>query len=95
MTGREGFLRRFYAILEALDEMAEGEEMEELNAQLEDALFLLESAGDDAEEIQGALEEISGLLPEYRALENAAPELSQKVLELEMAVQMAENNLEK
>lgn len=47
-------------ILSELDAAAEDEELEELAAELEDAIFLLECA-DDAEEADGALEEIAGL----------------------------------
>ena len=92
-TARAGFLERFQSILDAFDEFEMDEELEELNAQLEDALFLLECSEDDAEELQGAIEEIDGLLAEYRALCERRPELRQKVLELEMAVALAGRNL--
>lgn len=92
------FLERFQEILEDLDAFEMDETLEELNAQLEDALFLLESVDADAEgageERSGAIEEIGGLLEEYRALSTRRPELCQKVLELEMAVQMAGRNME-
>lgn len=91
----KGFLERFDALLEALDELDGGEELEELNAQFEDAIFLMECTDPDAErdEFCGALEEIEGLLAEYRALSERVPGLRQKVLELEMAVRMAGANL--
>ena len=89
----EGFQERFQSILDDFDGFEMDEELEELNAQLEDALFLMECYGDDAEELQGAIEEIDGLLAEYRALSGRRPELRQKVLELEMAVEMADRNL--
>ena len=75
------------------DEFEMDEELEELNAQLEDALFLMECSEDDVEELQGAIEEIDGLLAEYRALSERRPELRQKVLELEMAAGLAGRNL--
>ena len=92
-NARMGFLERFQSILDALDEFEMDEELEELNAQLEDALFLMECSEDDVEELQGAIEEIDGLLAEYRALSERRPELRQKVLELEMAAGLAGRNL--
>ena len=92
-NARMGFLERFQSILDALDEFEMDEELEELNAQLEDALFLMECSEDDVEELQGAIEEIDGLLAEYRALSERRPELRQKVLELEMAVELDGRNL--
>lgn len=92
-----GFCERFQSILDALDEFDMDETLEELNAQLEDAIFLMESIDpedeDAQEEIEGALEEISDILSEYQDLAQERPELSDKVTELSMAVQMAENNL--
>lgn len=91
----DGFMKRFQEILDALDEMSESEEMDELNAQFEDILFLMESTDPDdedaAEELVGALEELEDLLEEYRDLE--IPEIAQKITELEMAVRMAQNNI--
>lgn len=91
----EGFLKRFQEILDALDEFSDSDEMDELNAQFEDTLFLMESIDPDEEdaeeEIMGAIEEMEDLLDEYRELN--LPEISQKVTELEMAIQMVKNNL--
>lgn len=91
----DGFMKRFQEILDALDNMADSDEMEELNAQFEDVLFLMESIDaedeDAAEEMEGALEEMEDLLEQYRDLET--PGLDQKITELEMAVRMAQNNL--
>ena len=89
----EGFQERFQSILDDFDGFEMDEELEELNAQLEDALFLMECSEDDVEELQGAIEEIDGLLAEYRALSERRPELRQKVLELEMAAGLAGRNL--
>ena len=92
-----GFLERFHGILDELDEIEADEELDELNAQLEDVLFLMESVdvedADAAEEIAGALEEIDDLLAAYRALAEELPELRQQALELEMARRMAGQNL--
>lgn len=92
-----GFLERFHGILDELDEIEADEELDELNAQLEDVLFLMESVdvedADAAEEIAGALEEIDDLLAAYRALAEELPELRQQALELEMARKMAGQNL--
>ena len=92
-----GFLERFHGILDELDEIGSDEELEELNAQLEDVLFLMESVdpedADAAEEIAGALEEIDDLLAAYRELAEEVPELRQQALELEMARKMAGQNL--
>ena len=92
-----GFLERFHGILDELDEIGADEELEELNAQLEDVLFLMESVdpedADAAEEIAGALEEIDDLLAAYRELAEELPELRQQALELEMARRMAGQNL--
>ena len=92
-----GFLERFHGILDVLDEIEADEELDELNAQLEDVLFLMESVdvedADAAEEIAGALEEIDDLLAAYRELADELPELRQQALELEMARRMAGQNL--
>ena len=92
-----GFLERFHGILDVLDEIEADEELDELNAQLEDVLFLMESVdvedADAAEEIAGALEEIDDLLAAYRELSEELPEFRQQALELEMARKMAGQNL--
>ena len=92
-----GFLEHFHGILDELDEIGADEELEELNAQLEDVLFLMESVdpedADAAEEIAGALEEIDDLLEAYLELAEELPELRQQALELEMARRMAGQNL--
>lgn len=92
------FLSRIQDILDALDELAEDaglEELDELNAQLEDALFLLECVEDEdaAEEYEGALEEILSLAGEYRALCAEVPHLQERAQELSSAAEMARLNL--
>lgn len=92
-----GFVNRFQAILDELDGFEMDDELEEINAQFEDALFMMETIDEDdedaAEEIADAMEDMDDLLAQYRELSEARSELGQKVLELEMAVQMAKNNL--
>lgn len=92
-----GFVKRFQDILDAMDEFEMDEALEELNAQFEDTLFWMENIDEEeedaAEEIEDALEEISDLLNDYRKLAEERSELSQKVTELDMAAQMAKNNL--
>ena len=89
-----GFVARFQEILDALDEFEKNEELEELNAQLEDTIFLIESLDDeDEEELQDIIDEMNDLVAEYRELAKDNQQLSQKILELQMAVQMATQNL--
>lgn len=92
-----GFLTRFQALLDELDEFEMDDALEEVNAEFEDALFLLESIDDQEEdadeEIAGALEELDDLLTRYRLLAEERAELRQKALEFEMLLQMAKNTL--
>ena len=92
-----GFIDRFHAILDALDEIEMTDELEELNAEFEDALFMLESIDpedDDAgEELEESCEELAALLEDYRDLAEDVPELLQKLVEFEMCLKMAESNL--
>lgn len=67
-------LQRLDELLAELDTEAEGEELEELAAELEDAIFLLRCA-EDAEEAAGALEEIEALAEDLRRLGGDRPEL--------------------
>lgn len=91
-----GFIARFEDILSKLDEIAMDEDMEELNAQLEDAIFLLDSTAEDDEDadedIAAALSEILSLAGDYAALDTCDGELKQLALELEMAAEMAAKN---
>ena len=64
---RRELLSKLDGVLSELDKCAEGEEIEELAAELEDAIFLLECAEDD-EETDGALEEIDGLAARLKEL---------------------------
>lgn len=64
---REERLMDLNVALAKLDECVRGEELEELAAELEDAIFLLECA-EDEEEVEGALEEIDALADALSAL---------------------------
>lgn len=92
-----GFCERFQSILDALDAFELDEDLEELNAQFEDVIFLMENIDEDdadaAEEIQGALEEMQDICADYQHQAQHRPELNQKALELDMALQMARRNL--
>lgn len=97
------FEKRFREILAELDELRDGcsgdtaEAIEEMNAEYEDALFVIECTNADdedwAEEFTDALEEFKDLLEEYRALEDEISGLADTVSRLDMAIQMAETNL--
>lgn len=98
------FEKRFREILAALDEARENagddqaEEFEELNAEYEDALFVIECTDADdedwEEEFSDALEEFKDLLENYRELSGEVPALADPVNRLDMAIRMAEANLE-
>ncbi len=83
----QAFLKRFGEILSRLDEVNGGEALEELCAELEDAIFLLECA-EDEEEAAGALEELAGLAEELRPLGQA-----ERADELAAAVELARRNM--
>ena len=89
--------KRFVEILDAMDAFEMDEDLEELNAQLEDTLFFMENLDpeelESAEEMKETLEEVEELLAEYQALSLQRPELRQRVLELQMALEMAKRNL--
>ena len=62
---KRALLPELNEVLSELDAGAEGEELEELAAELEDAIFLLECAENEEEE-EGAMEEIAGLAAQLR-----------------------------
>ncbi len=92
-----GFLARFQDILDALDGFEMTDALEELNAEFEDALFMIESIDpeeeDAQEELEESFEELHSLLEDYRELAKEVPELLQKTVEMEMCLKMAESNL--
>ena len=74
------FVGRFHELLDALDALAEAsgrEDLEELNAEFEDALFMLSQidlkAGDWREELLDALEELEALRGDYARQPGAEP----------------------
>ena len=97
------FEKRFREILAQMDELRDScgedtaETMEEMNAEFEDALFVIEciDVNDDEwqEEFTDALEEFKDLLEEYRSLEDEAPAITEAANRLEMVIRMAESNL--
>ena len=95
------FLDRFGALLEQLDALTEdcagdaAEDLDDLNAEFEDALMLLgEYRGDDdPEELSDALEDLKALAGDYRALSGGIPEIAALADQLEMAAEMALGNL--
>ena len=97
------FEKRFREILAQLDEFRDlydddqAEVVEEMNAEYEDALFVIECIGADdedwAEEFTDALEEFKDLLEGYQKLAEEVPELKEVANRLDMASKMAEANL--
>ena len=90
------FEARFREILDSMDEAAKGdiaEALEEMNAEFEDALFMLEEIdlkGDDwREEFLDALDEFEALAEDYARYESVAGLASR----MKMLVQTARNNI--
>ena len=95
----KAFLERFGEILSDLDALAEDcppdavEDLDDLNAELEDALILLnELKPEDGEELTGALEDLRALAEDYRALADRVPGVADCASRLSMAADMALNN---
>lgn len=90
------FIERLQDILDAMDELNEDGILDEINAEFEDTIFLMENIDaddDDAQdEFEGALEEIEDVLAEYRDFEDKLP-IGQKLIELDMITQTAKKNL--
>ena len=97
----QSFLDRFGGLLTQLDALAEdcdaeaAEDLEDLNAEFEDALMLLNEcrADGDPEELTDALEDMKALAGDYRGLTGDIPELAALADQLEMAADMALGNL--
>ena len=83
---------RFGELLSALDALECDEDLEELNAEFEDALFMLSEidpkSEDAAEELADALEEFDALREDY-ARRDDAKDIAER---LGMLIQMARNN---
>lgn len=96
-TALKGFIERFHGILDAFDALDADEEREELNAEFEDAIFLLECVNpEDAEadeEIEGALDEIDALCGDYHSVAGKDPDVLEIARQMEMASRMARQNL--
>ena len=94
---KHAFLQRFHGILDAMDAFEMDEEIEEINAQFEDILFLMESIDDAdedaAEEMAEAFEDLEDLLADYRDYAETHAELQEKTNELGMAIEMARKNM--
>ena len=88
------FEARFRDILAALDDIADGEDMEELNAEFEDALFMLSQidprADDAPEEFMDAMDEFDALRADYARIPSAR-EVAER---LGMLIGMARGNEE-
>ena len=96
--GKE-FMKRFEAILSELDALSdalEDEALDDLNAELEDALFMLSQIraddGDAAEELEDTLEEIKALAGDYAALDVEG--VGEIAARLSMAAEMAMNSID-
>lgn len=97
------FEKRFRELLAGLDELRDqapeeaSEALDEMNAEFEDALFLIECINTDEEEWQeefaDALEEYKDLCSGYRKLSESFPELAAEAERLDMIIRMAEANL--
>lgn len=99
------FDRRFREILEAMDDIQddgladgeEGEDLEELNSELEDALAFLDELDfeevDWREDLEDTMEELDGLWESYRALALRIPEAAPVVDRFRRVLDMAKNNL--
>ena len=95
------FEARFREILEELDALAEAadsEDLEDMNAELEDALMLLSEIGaedaDRDEQLADALDELAALADGYLAMADGVPGLMEPARRLEMVVDLARENLD-
>lgn len=71
----EKLIDELSAMLDELDDFSANEEVEELNATLEDVLFMLSEPGDEddfEEELKDALDELHELAADYRAIPETA-----------------------
>lgn len=99
----EEFQKRFFAVLDSLDALFAlqtgelQERMDEMNAELEDALMMLDEIDmrdeDAKEQLDGTLEEIEDLADEYLALAPRVKDLEALAGRLKMIAKMARENL--
>lgn len=97
------FEKRFREILAQLDELRDlcdddqTENIEEMNAEYEDALFVIEcidiNEEEWTEEFSDALEEFKDLLSGYQKLAQEVSEIKDAADRLDMVIKMAEANL--
>ena len=95
------FTARLRDILDSLDGLNEdgmgGEDLEELNAEFEDALFMMDGIdpSDETwrEELEDALEELDALNADYRRLEDADGALYPLCDQMDMAIQFIRGNM--
>lgn len=97
------FEKRFREILTRMDEIKEEadddafEALEEMNAEFEDALFIIECIDTDdeewQEEFEDALAEFADLCDEYSDWIEDCPQLDAEVQRLQMVIQLAKQNL--
>lgn len=72
-------------LLEELDTSAEGDEaLEDLNAELEDTIMLIEDDEDDEEALADAMEELNALVEDYRRCAKGSARISALAARLEM-----------
>lgn len=104
MLPMKNIIGRFEEILAELDALAGecpeaiADDLEDLNAELEDALLLLGEIRPDAEDwrddAQGMLEDIRALADDYRAFAGQMPAIGELAHRLELAADMATENLD-
>lgn len=94
------FEKRFRGLLDEMDELradAADEDLEELAADFEDALFVVECIGandeDWREQFTDALDEFSDIAKDSRRLAGKIPEMQEIAERTEALIQMARANL--
>ena len=103
MQSMRDYIQRFGELLSELDALAEDrggdacEDLEDLNAEFEDALLLLDEwkPGDDADELADALDDLRALAGDYRALSGRVPGLADLAERLNTAADAALGSLER
>ena len=71
----EKFIDELNALLDELDEFSDNEDIEDLNANLEDILFMLSEPGEEddfEEELEEAIDDLYDLADEYRDIPETA-----------------------
>lgn len=94
------FEKRFRGLLDEMDELradADDEDLEELAADFEDALFVIECIGADdedwREQFTDALDEFSDIAEDSRRLAREIPQMEGIAGRMEALIQMARANL--